>query len=68
MFVPIQADRLMFALHLVHGMHPELFEAQVINCCTTIYLALYFDSQVSNFVISLWLSMNSLFVNIQHHV
>ena len=29
-FSHFQADRLMFAIHLVHGMHPEMFEAKVI--------------------------------------
>ena len=28
---PFQADRLMFAIHLVHGMHPEMFEEKVLN-------------------------------------
>jgi len=29
----VQADRLMFAMHLVHGAHPELFNDQVKEHC-----------------------------------
>lgn len=38
-FSHFQADRLMFAIHLVHGMHPEMFEAKVIIFAVCFYFA-----------------------------
>lgn len=41
-FSHFQADRLMFAIHLVHGMHPEMFEAKVIILLCVFILLLLF--------------------------
>lgn len=40
-FSHFQADRLMFAIHLVHGMHAEMFEAKVIIFAVCFYFAVF---------------------------